>query len=328
MNNTPFFSIIVPVYKVELYLAECVNSILMQTFHDYEIILIDDGSPDNCPAICDMYSRENDTVKVIHKENGGLSDARNAGIKTSNGEYIIFLDSDDKLANNSVLEELYNFIKQESSQIIYCPCLARFSNNEIPVFSKYLETGRLTSSKLFVYTKQCNSLFAAWLFVIKRLFILENNLFFTKGLLHEDMDWIPRLLTVTDETVMVFPKDFYLYRFTENSITSSFTTKRFDNIEIIIHTCESIFKDLNDTSKQQFIIKWINMLIYMLFVNVGNIEKEDRIVYETCRDKIIKLYTDINYCLNFRNKIIYYGFKIFSLQMIFHLRNLLKRIHK
>ena len=88
-------SIIVPVYKVEPYLRRCVDSILDQTFTDFELILVDDGSPDNCPAICDEYAEQDDRVKVVHKANGGLSSARNAGMAVANGKYYLFCDSDD-----------------------------------------------------------------------------------------------------------------------------------------------------------------------------------------------------------------------------------------
>ena len=88
-------SIIVPVYKVEEYLGECIDSLLSQTIDDYEIILVDDGSPDNCPQICDEYALRDRRVRVIHKANGGLSDARNAGLDVARGEWIGFVDSDD-----------------------------------------------------------------------------------------------------------------------------------------------------------------------------------------------------------------------------------------
>lgn len=88
-------SVIVPVYKVEKYLKRCVDSILAQTYPCLEVILVDDGSPDGCPAICDEYAREDRRVRVIHKENGGLSDARNAGIDAAKGKFLGFVDSDD-----------------------------------------------------------------------------------------------------------------------------------------------------------------------------------------------------------------------------------------
>ncbi|MBR2140370.1 MAG: glycosyltransferase family 2 protein [Phascolarctobacterium sp.] len=93
----PKLSIIVPVYKVEQYIHKCVDSILNQTFTDFELILVDDGSPDNCGAICDEYALKDERVRVIHKENGGLSDARNFGLKDAKGEYVSFIDSDDWL---------------------------------------------------------------------------------------------------------------------------------------------------------------------------------------------------------------------------------------
>ena len=100
-------SYIIPVYKVEKYLEECVESILSQTMNDYEMILVDDGSPDSCPAICDRFAEEYpDKIRVIHKENGGLASARNAGLEVATGDYIFFVDSDDYLSEDRV-KELY-----------------------------------------------------------------------------------------------------------------------------------------------------------------------------------------------------------------------------
>ena len=88
-------SVIVPVYKVEPYLRRCVDSILAQTYQDLEVILVDDGSPDNCPEICDEYAAQDERIKVIHKANGGLSSARNAGLDAASGDWVSFIDSDD-----------------------------------------------------------------------------------------------------------------------------------------------------------------------------------------------------------------------------------------
>ncbi len=94
------YSIILPIYKVENYLEECVNSVLAQRIKDYELILVDDGSPDNCPKMCDEFAKKDSKIKVVHKKNGGLSDARNAGIKVAKGEYILFIDPDDYVEKN------------------------------------------------------------------------------------------------------------------------------------------------------------------------------------------------------------------------------------
>ena len=92
-----FFSVIVPVYKVEKYLPNAIESVLNQTFSDFELILVDDGSPDRCPEICDNYKEKDSRIKVVHKPNGGLASARRAGIKLAEGDYVLNLDSDDRI---------------------------------------------------------------------------------------------------------------------------------------------------------------------------------------------------------------------------------------
>lgn len=111
MNGSPAVSILVPVYKVEKYLSRCIESVLAQDFTDWELILVDDGSPDRCPEICDEYARKDERIRVVHKENGGLVSARLAGFKDARGEYLVFLDSDDWLTQEA-LSILYNKIQE------------------------------------------------------------------------------------------------------------------------------------------------------------------------------------------------------------------------
>lgn len=112
----PKISVIVPVYKVEKYLDRCVESILSQTFTDFELWLVDDGSPDNCPLMCDEWAKKDNRIKVIHKKNGGLSDARNAALDKITGEYVAFVDSDDFITNDA-LETLYNSLVKNDADI-------------------------------------------------------------------------------------------------------------------------------------------------------------------------------------------------------------------
>ncbi len=112
-------SIIVPVYKVEKYLKKCVDSILAQTFSDFELILVDDGSPDNSGRICDDYAKKDARVRVVHKQNGGLSSARNAGIEVAKGKYLGFVDSDDYIAED-MYELLYKAIIKEEADLSIC----------------------------------------------------------------------------------------------------------------------------------------------------------------------------------------------------------------
>ncbi len=116
MNTNPIISVIVPVYKVEQYLSQCVDSILNQSYDNLEIILVDDGSPDRCPEMCDGYAQKDSRIRVIHKKNGGLSDARNKGIDVAKGDYLYFVDSDDCISEGSV-EYLYHLIKKYDAEV-------------------------------------------------------------------------------------------------------------------------------------------------------------------------------------------------------------------
>ena len=111
-------SVIIPIYNVERYLRDCIESVLAQSFSDIEVILVDDGSPDNCGAICDEYAGKDNRITVIHKKNGGLSDARNAGLDIARGKYILFVDSDDMIKKETV-SHLYEYIRREKAQIVY-----------------------------------------------------------------------------------------------------------------------------------------------------------------------------------------------------------------
>ena len=116
--SQPKLSVIIPVYQVEEYLEECVNSVLNQHFKDYEIILVDDGSKDGCPLICDEYAKKYDSIKVIHKENGGLSSARNAGLEIAQGEFVSFIDSDDYIEKDMFSSMMKHQLAQNADVVI------------------------------------------------------------------------------------------------------------------------------------------------------------------------------------------------------------------
>lgn len=128
-------SIIVPVYKVRRYLQRCIESILQQTYTDYELILVDDGSPDNCGAICDRYAQECDKVRVIHKKNGGLSSARNAGIAVARGEYITFVDSDDAVASGTYYYNMHILLSNPDIDILEFPVIEHYESPRSRVMS-------------------------------------------------------------------------------------------------------------------------------------------------------------------------------------------------
>ena len=129
MNNNDLVSVIVPVYKVEKFLRDCIDSIINQTYRNLEILLVDDGSPDNCGAICDEYARKDSRITVFHKENGGLSDARNYALDRCNGDYITFVDSDDVIRNDFIAT-LLGLIKESDSDVVSSSVLKIAENTQ------------------------------------------------------------------------------------------------------------------------------------------------------------------------------------------------------
>nr|WP_314895786.1 glycosyltransferase family 2 protein [uncultured Flavobacterium sp.] len=213
-NKDIFFSIIVPVYNVEDFLVQCIDSILCQTYANFEIIMVNDGSTDSSPEICSLYKKKDTRNRIIHKENGGLSDARNVGLLQAKGDYVIFTDSDDYWEGNRVLEELNNLIKESYPDLIIheesrffsknhvkCKYNQQFINNKTEDFRKEVE--------LLVYY----DLFAAcaWDKIVRRTILIDNKLFFPIGRKSEDMEWCSRLINHID-TYAIYPKSFYIYR--------------------------------------------------------------------------------------------------------------------
>ena len=152
INTFPLISIIVPVYNVEKFIDCCINSIISQTYENFELILVDDGSPDNCPVICDTWGKKDTRIKVFHKSNGGLSDARNFGIKYAKGDYITFIDSDD-FVSSFYLETLYNLIVNNNADIS-CAKHINFIDK-----SKVLEDNKTSENVLVVdYHTACKEI--------------------------------------------------------------------------------------------------------------------------------------------------------------------------
>lgn len=207
-------SIIIPVYRVENTLDRCVRSVVSQTYDDMEIILVDDGSPDRCPQMCDKWSETDTRITTIHKPNGGLSDARNAGIEAARGEYITFIDSDDYIANGTlatVMAEINGEI-----DILEYPIYRFYGSKRQSILTfnshTYTDTDDYwLTDKAYNHTYACNKIFRRTLFADIR---------FPKGKLFEDMYTIPLLLKQA-HTVATTDKGMYYYCWNENGITAT-----------------------------------------------------------------------------------------------------------
>lgn len=215
---TPLVSIIVPIYKVEPYLRRCVDSIVCQTYTNLEIILVDDGSPDTCPQICDEYANKDKRIVVIHKKNGGLSDARNAGLNSCKGEYISFIDSDDYV-DYDFIESLIEPIKKNSYDFVIADHLS--SNEKKGSMHLSCKEGPIQDNLKIIRT-YCSQQYppSAWAKLYKFSFLKNNQFHFQKGLLFEDQLW-SCILACSAERIFVIRKQIYHYTIRMDSIMQS-----------------------------------------------------------------------------------------------------------
>lgn len=231
MKN-PVLSIIVPIYKVEKYLNKCIESILNQTFNEYELILVNDGSPDLCLDICRKYEKSDSRVIVIDKENGGISSARNVGLDIAKGKYIGFVDSDDWV-EKSMYETLISIAEKYNADIVHCEYIEAMDESakivqEKKIIEKCLEKDEALDN---LYNELTVSSAIAWNKIYKKE--LFNGIRYPVGKIHED-EFITYKLIYKANKVVYTNEKLYYYRNTPNSITnSSFNLKRLDYYEAL-----------------------------------------------------------------------------------------------
>lgn len=242
----PTISVIVPVYKVEAYLDACVESIVNQTYKDLEIILVDDGSPDNCPAMCDAWAKKDSRIKVIHKKNGGLSDARNTGMAIATGEYIGFVDSDD-IINSKMYELLFSTIKKTKSDIVQCKSFLYYDfplseypdiseKNEIHSFDNTSAIKMLLTENLFTTTCWNNLTVST----------IAKNTMFEIGRINEDVLWTYRAFSKAKTVTHIASPLYGYYQRSGSIMNSAYTIKRFDALYALEQRAEEIRKDFPD----------------------------------------------------------------------------------
>lgn len=246
-----FFSVIVPIYNVEKYLVNCIESVLMQTFSDFELILVDDGSPDNCPVICDSYKEKDARIKVIHKQNGGLTSARRAGIKAAQGDYVFNLDSDD-LIEPDILECAYKIIKETNCEIVSFSYKWVKNGRTVNITDDGIDEGLYNESdiekhilpRLLMDKNMGHISYYLSGKAVKREFLTPLQLNVSEKIsLGEDL-----CCTVScylhAKSVYISKKQGYLYSVREDSLSKKFNTKQIGLIEDVINEIT-----LNDFSK-------------------------------------------------------------------------------
>jgi len=294
-------SIIVPICGVEQYLRKCVDSLLNQDLDNYEVILVDDESPDNCPQICDEYAEKtkseelrhkNVSIRVIHRENGGLSAARNSGIEVSHGEYIMFVDSDDYIEPN-VLKGLLVQVERDNLDVLRYRL--QYVNPQYEVYNPYKidpfkgndYSDEPTDGVTFLNNRM-NTQCYAWQFILRRDLIYSrlsalDSCLFTEGIYFEDTDWTPRMLcrankVASTETIV------YNYLMREGSITNAVNKSKqkkvLDDKMRLVETMQRQSMDLQDQGKvNQWFARMIADTVISIITILGTQFYDERKAY-------------------------------------------------
>ena len=248
-------SVIVPVYKVEQYLDKCVESIVNQTYKNLEIILVDDGSPDSCPQMCDEWARKDSRIKVLHKENGGLSDARNAGIAIATGQYIAFVDSDDWI-DKCMYENFMQCIEATGSDIVCCGIMRVVDDEKVEHSRRFKGAGESFSAQEAIRELILNRKIqqVVWNKLYRK--DLLRGILFECGKTNEDEFWTYQIVGNSKSvTVLDYEGYFYLQR-AGSIMNEGYSLKRLDAIEAKVyrqHYIEQNFHELATVARKDLL---------------------------------------------------------------------------
>lgn len=275
-STSTTFSVIVPIYKVEKYLNKCVDSILNQTYRNFEVILVDDGSPDKCPQICDEYAKKDKRVRVIHKKNAGLVAARNTGIKEAKGDYICYVDGDDWVLNNLLQTVWDKAINKYDVEMVVYSAVRQFYNNQEQI-PKAVPEGIYNKDKLrtdvypyMMYDSRkpfCTGLIfpVAWNKIFKREFLLEHYCKEERIRMGEDNAFIFECLYAA-ENVFFCNDILYIYnQLNVGSMIHSYDQNRFDNNKLLTDYIEKRIgkqDDVIDGQINAFKAYWLIMAVF------------------------------------------------------------------
>lgn len=310
-------SVVVPVYKVEDTLERCVESIVKQGVPDMEVILVDDGSPDGCPQLCEDIAAKNKCIRVIHKKNGGLSSARNAGIAIAKGEYITFVDSDDFVGEGTYIELLKILEKHSEYDILEFPvmdfygspkqCLLKYENKSYSDMIEYWLKGRA-----YEHTYAWNKFYRRHLF---------DEVKYPEGLVFEDV-WTMPLLLKHARCVATCDKGLYYYCLNENGITSTANEKHW---KMLLDAHIAALKILDLPRGLDFLRYYISIVNTQILVYEYNNRKVTMPKYKIGKEMFSYLRaTDVDIRLKIKCIII----KIFNLNILCRLNNMLFKIQK
>lgn len=272
-------SIIIPVYNVEQYLQKCVQSVITQTYQDLQVILVNDGSTDSSGILCDQLAQQDSRIQVVHKPNGGLSDARNAGLKVATGDYVAFLDSDDVYLLNDGIAQLMAVALAEHPDVLLFQAVDIYPHHQSArkaYDTDYLATH--TGIEIFHQLVRTQSFNMSACFQLLRRELLEKHqLYFEKGLLSEDVDWSLRLWRHV-EKVRAINLSMYGYQHREGSITTTYTIRYLRSYEYIFSKFMVLYqhKEIGDELYWETVMGYLAQMYTNCLYNYGQLTRSER----------------------------------------------------
>ena len=295
----PKISIIIPVYNAEKYIKQCIESIINQDYKNIEIILVDDGSTDNSPLLCDNFAKKYNCIKVLHKKNGGASDALNYGVSVATGDYILFIDSDDFIESTSLIR-IINVVNENPVDLVFLEAQKHFiSGKKIPFGDGITKSGVKGKDKDIVleFLSMCPKFSGSpCTKLVKKSLFVENDLSFQTGIVAEDIDWNIKLFLCA-QTFDYCEASYYNYRQDNiNSVTSNTGYKHFISLMYIIK------KWCNDTTRytateKKFIL---SSLAYEYSIAVMIYSKLDKSIHKDAYRDLKNFFWILNFKTGFR----------------------------
>lgn len=306
----PLLSIIVPIYNVEEFLEECINSILVQKFIDYELILVDDGSPDNCGEICEEYALKDSRIILIHKKNGGLSSARNAGIDIARGSYLSFIDSDDFISTDFYLANMsYLTSHLDVDMLISQVCYYDNVENKI-IYNKATEFS--TERDILNHMFSVNYIGSAWINIYKKQIFL--GLRYPEGRIFEDGFILPEIVNKI-EKLYISNIGIYYYRSRENSITK--TKMTMSSFKQELDSCNNIIKySVEKKLEKKIYIRHFLDYTYILFNAVKFNGENDFLEYIAYWNEYPFTVFDCIYVRSFKSFILFLMLKVLGFKNV------------
>ena len=316
MENKGLVSVIIPVYNVEKYLRECIDSVLKQTYENVEVILVDDGSTDTSKKICREYEKKDSRITVVCQENAGASAARNKGLEFASGKYIYFLDSDDWL-ECTAFEQLFNYINQENAEVVFFNALSidkdtgKVSDKHYNHKETYITEEGYKVLKKRVLNKEFRV--TPWSMFFRKAFLDEHNIRFIEGVMYEDMMFAYQVFSEADK-VAHLSESLYYRRYRENSVMTSKVRKK--NFDSAVKVYDEIYQYSKNQIEEVKCSEHIARCAYNVINVYEKLNKEERAIckeaFEAAKKKFLYNNTFGDKALRYRcySKLLWIGYKV------------------